>query len=113
MNIDIDQLTEPELIDLNHRIVERLRLMQQVRAHRAMLAFHIGDRVSFATDSTQTVEGTLVRYNRKTVTVIADDGRRWSVSPGLLRNAAPSNTNGNAKHVTPRQSSFPGVIIDD
>jgi hypothetical protein len=103
MNIDIDQLTEPELIDLNHRIVERLRLMQQVRAHRAMLAFHIGDRVSFATDSTQTVEGTL----------IADDGRRWSVSPGLLRNAAPSNTNGNAKHVTPRQSSFPGVIIDD
>jgi hypothetical protein len=29
----------------------------------------------------------LTRYNKKTVTVIADDGRQWNVSPGLLRRA--------------------------
>lgn len=34
MTIDIDRLTEAELIDLNHRIVERLRFLQQMRAHR-------------------------------------------------------------------------------
>ncbi len=34
MTIDIDRLTEAELIDLNRRIVERLRLLQQMRAHK-------------------------------------------------------------------------------
>ena len=33
------------------------------------------------------VIGILTRYNRKTVTVVADDGRRWNVSPTLLRGA--------------------------
>jgi hypothetical protein len=33
MAIDIDRLTEAELIDLNRRIVERLRFLQQMRAH--------------------------------------------------------------------------------
>ena len=27
----------------------------------------------------------LTRYNRKTVTVITDDGQRWNVSPTLIR----------------------------
>jgi len=47
MKIDIDKLTEAELIDLNHRIVERLRFLQQVHAHQSMLEFSIGDKVSF------------------------------------------------------------------
>ena len=32
MKIDIDKLTEPELVDLNHRIVARLRFLAQMRA---------------------------------------------------------------------------------
>jgi hypothetical protein len=47
MRIDIDKLTEAELVDLNNRIVERLRLLNQMRAHAHMLEFRIGDRVSF------------------------------------------------------------------
>ena len=46
MKIDIDRLTEAELIDLNHRIVARLRLLNQMRAHSEMLEFKIGDRVT-------------------------------------------------------------------
>ena len=34
------------LIDLNRKIIERLRLLQQMRAHRQMLAFKIGDWVT-------------------------------------------------------------------
>jgi len=45
MKIDIDALSESELVDLNHRIVERLRFINQMRAHRDMLEFGIGDRV--------------------------------------------------------------------
>lgn len=86
--IDIDKLTEAELIDLNHRIVARLRALDALRAHRDMLEFRIGDRVSFQPTGQGTIEGMLMRTNRKTVTVITDEGRQWNVSPGLLRKAA-------------------------
>ena len=87
MEIDIDKLTEAELTDLNNRIVARLRFLSQMRAHAQMLEFKIGDRVSFPPEGHRRVVGMLTRYNRKTVTVISDDGQRWNVSPTLLRRA--------------------------
>jgi hypothetical protein len=83
--IDIDSLTEAELIDLNNRIVERLRFLSQMHAHAEMLEFKIGDRVAFQPAGRSEVAGMLTRYNRKTVTVITDDGQRWNVSPALIR----------------------------
>jgi len=85
MPIDIDILTEAELIDLNNRIVERLRFLNQMRSHKRMLDFRIGDRVSFQPEGRPLVSGILTRYNRKTVTVVTDAGERWNVSPGLLQ----------------------------
>ena len=90
MKIDIDRLTEAELIDLNNRIVERLRFLHQMRAHAQMLEFKIGDRVSFQPEGRSGVDGMLTRYNRKTVTVITDSGERWNVAPILLRRADDS-----------------------
>ena len=87
--IDIDELTEAELVDLNHRIVERLRFLSQMRAHSKMLEFRIGDRVSFYPEGLPPVTGMLTRYNKKSVTVITDDGHRWNVSPEFLRKAVP------------------------
>ena len=89
MKIDIDKLTEPELVDLNHRIVARLRFLAQMRAHAEMLEFRIGDRVAFQPPGYGQVEGMLTRYNKKTVTIITDDGRQWNVSPTFLIKAAP------------------------
>src|SRR4051794_23821517 len=85
MNIDIDTLTEPELIDLNHRVVARLRVLRDMRAHVGMLEFRIGDRVTFQPPGRHPLEGVLTRYNRKTVTVITDDGAQWNVAPVYLR----------------------------
>ncbi len=83
--IDIDALSESELIDLNNRIVERLRFLQQARAHSRMLEFSVGDRVSFQPEGREPFIGILTRYNKKTVTVITEQGQRWNVSPNLLR----------------------------
>ena len=91
MKIGIDKLTEAELVDLNNRVVERLRLLNQMRAHGEMLQFKIGDRVSFEPDGHPVVVGMLTRYNRKTVTIITDSGQRWNVAPRLLRRADTSN----------------------
>ena len=90
MKIDIDKLTEAELVDLNSRIVARLQFLTQMRAHAQMLRFKIGDRVLFQPEGHRCLVGMLTRYNRKTVTVITDDGQRWNVSPTLLRRAGDS-----------------------
>lgn len=88
--INIDNLTEAELADLNHRIVQRLRMFHQLRAHTRMLEFRIGDRVTFDSgDARPPVTGMLTRYNKKSVTVISDEGVRWNVSPALLRKIEP------------------------
>lgn len=99
MKIDIDQLTESELIDLNHRIVARLRMFSQLRAHTSMLDFKVGERVSFHSEDGRRIVGMLVRYNKKTVSLVTDDGHRWNVSPALLTRAATSSVNPQSQNV--------------
>ena len=99
--INIDELSEAELVDLNHRVVERLRFLSQMRAHSQMLDYKIGERVTFHPDGHPPLFGIVTRYNRKTVTVITDSGQHWNVAPRLLRSAdsrEPRNTD-NAKVV--------------
>ena len=83
MTIDIDGLSYEELVQLNQRIVERLKMLQAMQAHVDMMAFNLGARVSFDSQEGRQL-GTLVKYNRKTVNVLGDDGRQWRISPGLL-----------------------------
>jgi hypothetical protein len=85
--IDIDQLSEEELIDLNHRIVERLNFLSQARAHEKMLKFRVGERVQFESNAGQTLSGVLMKYNKKTVSILTDEGQRWNVAPGFLKSA--------------------------
>ncbi len=88
MKINIDDFTEAELVDLNRCIVERLRLPHQMRAHRVMLEFRVGERVCFdPSDGRPEVIGVIAKYNQKTVTIITDDGHKWRVSPQVLKRA--------------------------
>ncbi len=87
--VSLDEFTEAELIDLHNRIAERLRLLQQMRAHQTMLDFRIGERVTFDANNRFGIVGTLTRYNKVSVTVISDQGERWNVAPSLLRKYAP------------------------
>lgn len=83
MPVDIDGLSLEELVQLNHRVVERIKMLRAMQAHVDMMAFNLGARVSFDSQEGR-LFGTLVKYNRKTVTVLTDDGRQWRVSPSLL-----------------------------
>jgi hypothetical protein len=87
-------------------IVARLRFLSQMRAHAQMLDFRIGDRVSFHPDGHRAVVGILTRYNRKTVTIITDEGQRWNVSPTLLRRAdAPGGSESQARNMVQLRQS--------
>jgi len=61
MRIDIDRLTEAELIDLNNRVVARLKFLGEMRAHARMLDFSIGERVSFQPDGHPLLTGILTK----------------------------------------------------
>jgi hypothetical protein len=90
MKADIDALSEAELVDLNNRIVARLRFLREMRSHAQMLEFSVGDKVSFQPEGRPALAGMVTRYNRKTVTVITESGEHWNVSPGLLRKVEAS-----------------------
>lgn len=82
--IDIDRLSEEELIELNHKIVARLRFLREMRSHAEMMNFRIGERVRFRPSGRPEITGTLTRYNKKSVTVITDSGEHWNVAPAFL-----------------------------
>lgn len=84
MRIDIDHLTEEELVELNHRIVERLKFLESMHTHHEMMQFSPGEQVSFEPPGRGRLIGTLVKYNKKTVTIITESGQKWNVSPHLL-----------------------------
>ncbi|TWU27344.1 hypothetical protein [Bythopirellula polymerisocia] len=79
-------------MDLNHRIVARLKFLRQMRAHADMLEFSIGERVEFDSGGGGLKAGVLTKYNRKTVTVITDSGEQWNIAPCYLRSVAESRT---------------------
>jgi len=87
MKIDIEKLSEKELIELNHRIVERLKFLELMRTHNKMMKFNVGETVSFEPPGREKQIGVLVKYNKKTVTVVTEHGERWNVSPHLLSKA--------------------------
>lgn len=83
-DFDIDHLTIEQLEALNHRIVERMKFLDAVHAHREMMALNIGAKVSFESSRHGRQVGTVIKFNRKTVSVVTDDGRRWNVAPQFL-----------------------------
>ena len=81
----LDLLTEAELCQLNQVVVQRLRLMQQIRAHGQMAKFHVGQPVAFTDQTGRPLRGVVARHNRTSVTVVTSDGAQWRVSPQFLR----------------------------
>ena len=105
MTIDIDRLTEAELVDLNHRVVARLKFLHQMRAHASMLDFSIGQKVSFQPEGHPMLTGIITRYNRKTVTVVTENGQQWNVAPTFLRKTEVA---AGASSTAPQVARLPG-----
>ena len=85
MKADLEKFSEEELMALNHEIVRRLKFFQHMKTQKKMLQYRIGERVSFLPIGRPVMYGTLVRFNRKSVTIITEDGGHWNVAPSLIR----------------------------
>lgn len=80
----IKQLNEEDLRFLNHLIVERIHLLSQIKSSEQMARFTRGDRVGFRHSDGRVFEGIVMRLNKKTVSVVTNDGMQWNVAPSLL-----------------------------
>jgi hypothetical protein len=81
----IKRLNEEDLLFLNRLIVERLKLISQAKSTCLMAGFTRGDRVGFQAPDGRSLQGIVLRLNKKTVSVATEDGLQWNVAPGLLR----------------------------
>ncbi len=97
--IDLHKFTEEELIILNHEIVERLRSLQQRRLNNKLAAFHLGERVSFLTPDGRNQEGHISRINKKTISVVMENGNCWNVPPAVLKKVSSN------KKTVPRKAT--------
>lgn len=94
MTIELDELSYDELLDLNDRIIERLKILDAADALNAMMKFNVGAKVCFDSTKHGMQVGTLIKFNQKTVAVLTDEGRRWKVSPQILSPIVKEATDG-------------------
>lgn len=87
----IRRMGEDDLRFLNRIIVDRLKLIQQARSTVMMSQFHVGDRVRFDDSSGEAKTGVVIRLNKKTAGILADDGIEWKVYPGFLTRVQPGD----------------------
>lgn len=80
----IGKLSEEELRGVNRKVVERLNLMLSARQLRAIAEYGVNDRIVFDHDG-KDIRATVIRLNRKTVSVIDEHGNPWTVSPSFIR----------------------------
>lgn len=80
----IGRMNEEDLRFLNRLIVERLKLISQARSTVMLARFSVGDRVSFPSTTGERKSGVIIRLNKKTASIVTDDGQHWNVHPGFL-----------------------------
>lgn len=86
MSIDIDKLSKEQLLDLNRRIVERLKYLAARDTLEVSKKFRVGDTVEFQNEES-TTQGMVIRINRKTLSIKTKEGQ-WNVPPQFVKKAA-------------------------
>jgi hypothetical protein len=81
----VNKLSEGDLRFLSNLIYERLKILHQMKSSMQMTRFTVGDKVNFTGPSGEIKRGTVLRLNKKTVSVITEEKQQWNVAPGLLK----------------------------
>lgn len=104
MSIDIDSLSYEELLELQHKINQRLKSIDSGKIPPNRAKFNPGDKVSFAHPTLGVQTGTLLTQNEKTVTVVTQSGQQWEVSSHLLRKVVSRDNLTNKVYKIPDRS---------
>lgn len=89
--IDLSKLSRKELVELNRRVVERIKELDADQTTDCMKGFSIGDKVSFEPPNGEPVKGMVIKKNKKTISVLDGSGHKWNVSPSYLKHQDEDN----------------------
>ena len=104
MNFNLDLLSYEELLELHHKISQRLKTIESERSPRDHAKFNPGDKVSFAHPTLGMQTGTLLNCNDTTVTVVTNSGQQWDVSAHLLRKVVSRDNQAKKVYTIPDRS---------
>jgi hypothetical protein len=65
-------LSLEELVQLNNRVVEHIKMLQAMQAHVDMMAFYLIARVSASMSETDANSARWPKYNQQTITILVD-----------------------------------------
>jgi len=99
IDIDFNKHTIEQLRALNHDLVDHMRLRQQRESQQVMHKFNLGDQVCFENSYGEIVEGKIIRFNQKSVTVEKERGHTWRVSPQFLEKVVASSASKTVKDI--------------
>jgi uncharacterized protein YkvS len=80
----LQKWSDGELIELNKAIVAHLKQRKALKAQLEMKQFGRGDVVEFWSSKGDLIKGTVFKLNKKTVSILTEEGTQWNVSPSLL-----------------------------
>lgn len=83
-NARLEQLDLDTLHDLNRLICDRIDYLHAQEISDDMRKFRVGQNVSFIDKQGNSQYCTVIKHNRKTISVLSPDGKKWNVSPSLL-----------------------------
>jgi hypothetical protein len=81
----IDLMNLDELVKLNEYIVKRIRLISDTKTMKKVQGFDLLEKVFFIDDRGNRINGRVIRLNKRTITIKADNGMEWRVSPDFLQ----------------------------
>ncbi|HRY33842.1 MAG TPA: hypothetical protein P5531_12820 [Bacteroidales bacterium] len=82
----LNKMNRQELLSVNKMLIQRIRILDEIRLLSEKAGFQVGCRVSWTDGEGMLRRGTVARINQKTISVIEDgitDGR-WKISASLL-----------------------------
>ncbi|WP_108946591.1 hypothetical protein [Shewanella halifaxensis] len=88
---DLSKLTKRELLQLNSKVIERLKEVESQQTARNMDDFTIGDKVSFTPPGEEKVVGIVIKKNKKTISVLDELSYKWNIPPTYLTRLGSDN----------------------
>jgi hypothetical protein len=83
--ININELCIHQLIDLNRRVIERIKYLQRAKVTELMESYDYGDEVYFHDKDQNIIHGKVIRFNQKSITIKENCGMEWRVSPSFVK----------------------------
>ena len=80
----IEDMTLEQLLTMNTIICQRIKELQDRKTLQALIQLRVGMSVVVDVPD-EVLFGVITKINRKTTTVLVDDGTYYRVSPSLLR----------------------------